>query len=338
MQRQFRLLAAAILASTPTEAFDVTFRRAAKQANPFGDDIEYVRYETENNFTFSDPNYDQYEKKLTIFERGLAIYLSKLIQDFALKYHEDFAEAADEQLGLMTEYIYDSNQLLMIGIQGTQDLVNTHVLAAIQTANSARQEAEENMLAGLEVANFRAKEIQQEYEASFSTKKREAIKKLQKLQAELNKQNVKEVQDYLIEQIEQILTTAQDELAAEAEVFEQSIRLPMEILIEELHDASLLYDTKVGEADSQLIEVIEPQQDSLEKTYEQIKTDFEEVWYARVGIVYEALMKKSQNIEKERDNIEARIGSLKNDIVTTQLQKTLAESYTIIKQNCDTLQ
>ena len=91
MQRQFRLLAAAILASTPTEAFDVTFRRAAKQANSFGDDIEYVRYETENNFTFSDPNYDQYEKKLTIFERGLAIYLSKLIQEFALKHHEEFA-------------------------------------------------------------------------------------------------------------------------------------------------------------------------------------------------------------------------------------------------------
>ena len=96
MQKQFRLLAAAILASTPTHAFDIIFRNAAEQENPFGDDIEYVRYETENNFTINDPNYDEYEQNLSIFERGLAIYLSRLIQNFAFKFHKAFASAADE--------------------------------------------------------------------------------------------------------------------------------------------------------------------------------------------------------------------------------------------------
>ena len=122
----------------------------------------------------------------------------------------------------------------MVGIQNITDVVNTHVLGAIKAANNARKEAEEDMHAALEVANFRAREIQQEYEASFSEKKSKAMKEIRKLQDELNQENVKQVQDYLIEQIEQALSVVQDQLENEAVVFEHNIRLPMDYLVQQL--------------------------------------------------------------------------------------------------------
>ena len=51
----------------------------------FGADIEYIEFIPENDFTFQDPRY--HEQSLSIFERGYAIYMSKVIQNFANKYY-----------------------------------------------------------------------------------------------------------------------------------------------------------------------------------------------------------------------------------------------------------
>ena len=79
MQKRFSLLAAAILAYTPTRAIDVELKTQTEVAGDFRDNIDYIRYKPVNDFTFNDPNYDDYEVKLSIFQRGLAIYMSRLI-------------------------------------------------------------------------------------------------------------------------------------------------------------------------------------------------------------------------------------------------------------------
>ena len=80
MQRGLSLLAAAILAYTPTRAIDVELKTQTEAAvEDFRDSIDYIRYKPVNDFTFNDPNYDEYEVKLSIFQRGLAIYMSRLI-------------------------------------------------------------------------------------------------------------------------------------------------------------------------------------------------------------------------------------------------------------------
>ena len=80
MQRGLSLLAAAILAYTPTRAIDVELQTQTEAAaEDFRDSIDYIRYKPVNDFTFNDPNYDEYEVKLSIFQRGLAIYMSRLI-------------------------------------------------------------------------------------------------------------------------------------------------------------------------------------------------------------------------------------------------------------------
>ena len=68
--------------------------------------------------------------------------------------------------------------------------MNEEVVMAIESVDEARKESENNMHAGLEVANFRAKEIQMEYEASFLKKKEKAIKELNALQTRLSQQNI----------------------------------------------------------------------------------------------------------------------------------------------------
>ena len=80
MQKGLSLLAAAILAYSPSRAIDVELRTQTEVAGEdFRDNIDYIRYKPVNDFTFNDPNYDDYELKLSIFQRGLAIYMSRLI-------------------------------------------------------------------------------------------------------------------------------------------------------------------------------------------------------------------------------------------------------------------
>ena len=69
-------------------------------------------------------------------------------------------------------------------------------------------EAEENMHAGLEVANFRALEIQHQYDLSFMEKKNAALNELAQLQGRLQQYNIESVQADLIEKIEQSLASS----------------------------------------------------------------------------------------------------------------------------------
>ena len=43
--------------------------------------------------------------------------MTKVIQNFAIKYFEDFTTVVDEQLAFFAEWIYDADQLLTLGLK-----------------------------------------------------------------------------------------------------------------------------------------------------------------------------------------------------------------------------
>ena len=79
MQRHLSLLATAILANKPTSASRVNTLSQIEATEDFSDIVDYIRYKPVNNFTFDDPNFSEYNLKLSIFQRGLAIYMTRLI-------------------------------------------------------------------------------------------------------------------------------------------------------------------------------------------------------------------------------------------------------------------
>ena len=134
--------------------------------------------------------------------------MTKLIQNFATKFHKDYADTAETQLGLLSEYIHSADQLLTLEISQMKSQVESEVVKAIEEVNDARVLAEVDTNFALEVANSRAHQIQQEYDTSFLEKKSQAMEELEELTSRLKKFNIQSVQDDLVDKIEKALTSA----------------------------------------------------------------------------------------------------------------------------------
>ena len=193
MQRHLSLLATIILANKPTSASRVNSLSQIEAAEDFSDIVDYIRYKPVHDFTFDDPNFSEYNLKLSIFQRGLAIYMTRMIQSFATKFHKEYSDTAETQLGLLSDYIHSADQLLTLEISQMKSQVESEVVKAIEEVNDARVLAEVDTNYALEVANSRAHQIQQEYDTSFLDKKSKALEELEELTSRLKKFNIQSV-------------------------------------------------------------------------------------------------------------------------------------------------